>query len=356
MLSNKKTMHVLIFVVLHMVSFLPEISLAEENEILYPIRKQFERESLLVWKQGFMNKQGQVVIEPTFSKVNYFNDGVALVGDQGDWGYIARNGNTIIEPQFRWATDFQEGLAQVLIMTEENGKNIMKTTFIDQKGNEAMSEQFDFNSMSESLFKDGITFIAKGSKWGFINKKGEFIIKPIYEAARNFSDELAPVKKAGKWGFINKEGKFIIEPFFESAFPFLEGLAAVQIDGKWGFIDKTGKVIIKSIYDLMEYDEPRFSEGMARICIDNKWGFIDKNGETAIQPVYEYAGNFKDGMAVVKKGGKIGYLDKNGGMKIAAEFISGEDFRQGLAFVMVSQNPDKYAYIDKEGKTVWASD
>lgn len=356
MFGNKKRMRVFIFVVLYLVSFLPEISLAEENEVLYPIRKQFERESLLVWKQGFMNKQGQVVIEPAFSRVNYFNDGVALVGEQGDWGYIDKNGKIIIEIQYRWATDFSEGLAQVLIMPEENGKKVMKTTFIDKKGNEAISKKFDFNSSYESLFKDGITCVAQDSKWGFIDKKGDFIINPAYEAARNFSEELAPVKKEGKWGFINKEGKFIIEPSFESAFPFEEGLAAVQIEGKWGFIDKGGKIIIKPIYDLMEYDKPKFSEGMARICLNNKWGFIDKNGKTVIEPAYEFAGDFQEGMAVVKTGGKVGYLDKNGGIKIAAELISGEDFRHGLAFVMVSQNPDKYAYIDKEGKTIWESD
>ena len=106
----------------------------------------------------------------------------------------------------------------------------------------------------------------------------------------------------------------------------------------------------------MEYDAPRFSEGIARICLDKKWGFINANGETVIEPIYEFAGNFQDGMAVVKTGDKVGYLNKNGEMKIPAEFISGEDFYQGLAFVMVSRNPDRYAYIDKEGNTVWESD
>ena len=356
MISNKKTKCLSMFVVLFLLSFLPEISSAEENEMLYPIRKKFESELGFTWKQGFMNRQGKVVIEPVFSKVNYFNDGVALVGEQGDWGYIDKNGKTIIEIQYRWATDFQDGLAQVMVRVEENGKKTMKTTFIDKKGNEALSKKFDFNSSYESLFKDGITCIAKDGKWGFIDKRGEFIIAPVYESARNFSDGFAPVKKEGKWGFINKEGKFVIEPSFESVFPFQESIAAVQIDGKWGFIDKTGKVIIKPVYDLMEYDRPKFSEGMARVCINNKWGFIDKNGKTVVEPVYEFAGDFQDGMAVVKTGGKVGYLDKTGKTKIAAEFISGEDFRQGLGFVMVSQNPDKYAYIDREGKTVWASD
>jgi hypothetical protein len=356
MFCNKKNISLIVLTALYIISFLPEICLAEENEALYPIRKQFEKKDLLVWKQGYMNKQGQVLIEPAFSKVNYFKDGVALVGEQGDWGYIDKNGKIIIEIQYRWATDFSEDLAQVLIRSKENGKTVLQTTFIDKKGDIAINKKFDFNSDVESLFKDGITCIAKDNKWGFINKKGEFVIAPIYEATRNFSQELAPVKKDGKWGFINKEGKFVINPSFESSFPFKENFAAVQIDGKWGFINKKGEVTIKPIYDLMAYDEPRFSEGMARICLHKKWGFINTNGETVIEPVYEFAGNFQDGMAVVKTGGKVGYLDRNGKMKIPAEFISGEDFYQGLAFVMVSLNPDKYAYIDKEGKIIWESD
>ncbi|MEJ2568854.1 MAG: WG repeat-containing protein [candidate division WOR-3 bacterium] len=129
MFNNKENIRLIIFVALYIISFLPEISLANENEILYPIRKQFEKEALLVWKQGFMNKQGQVVIEPTFSKVNYFKDGVALVGEQGDWGYIDKKGKIIIEIQYIWATDFSEDLAQVLIRSKENGKMVLQTTF-----------------------------------------------------------------------------------------------------------------------------------------------------------------------------------------------------------------------------------
>jgi len=356
MFRNNKSKYLNVCVILFLFSFLPEVSLAGESEVLYPMRKKFKSELGYTWKQGFMNRQGQVVIEPIFSKVNYFNEGLALVAEEGDWGYIDKKGKVIIKLQYGWATDFSEELAQVSIATEENGEKTTKTTFIDKKSNEAMDEKFDFNSRSESLFKNGIACIAQNRKWGFINKTGEFIIDPIYEVARNFNEGLAPVKTNGKWGFINTEGKFVIEPSFESAFPFREGFAAVQIDGKWGFIDKKGKVIIKPLYDLMEYDKPEFSEGMARICINNKWGFIDEKGKTVIEPTYDYTGNFKGDMAVLKVGGKVGYLSKSGQVIVKPEFISGEDFRQGLAFVMVSQNPDKYAYIDKEGKIVWESD
>ena len=170
MFYNKKNISLIVFVVLCIVSFLPEILMAEENKVLYPMRKQFEKGDLLVWKQGFMDKEGNIVIEPAFSKVNYFKNGVALVGEQGDWGYMDKNGKTIIEIQYRWATDFSEDLAQVLIITEEKGEKVMETAFIDKKGERAINKKFDFNSDYEALFKNGITCIAKDNKWGLINK------------------------------------------------------------------------------------------------------------------------------------------------------------------------------------------
>jgi len=44
-----------------------------------------------------------------------FSDGLASVNVRGKFGYIDRNGNFVIEPQFDAADSFSEGLALVLI-------------------------------------------------------------------------------------------------------------------------------------------------------------------------------------------------------------------------------------------------
>jgi hypothetical protein len=52
----------------------------------------------------------------------------------------------------------------------------------------------------------------------------------------------------GKWGFIDKTGQWAIKPQFESAMNFSEGLALVQKDGKSGYIDIKGNPVIPFEY------------------------------------------------------------------------------------------------------------
>jgi WG repeat protein len=67
---------------------------------------------------GFIDAQGQVVIQPKFVGAKNFSEGLAAVairsaGDKTLWGYIDRQGNWIIQPQFESASSFDGGLAAV---------------------------------------------------------------------------------------------------------------------------------------------------------------------------------------------------------------------------------------------------
>lgn len=75
-------------------------------------------------------------------------------------------------------------------------------------------------------------------------------IKPQYEAARQFGEDLAAVKKNGKWGYIDTDNKIVIPFQYELAYDFSEGYAIVSPSSRQaeygkvyelGFIDKAGK-------------------------------------------------------------------------------------------------------------------
>ena len=70
-----------------------------------------------------------------------------------------------------------------------------------------------------------------GGKVGYINPKGEIVINPQFDEAKNFSEGLARVNiggrrnrfrrdGGGKWGYINSKGKFVINPQFDEAWDF----------------------------------------------------------------------------------------------------------------------------------------
>jgi len=68
-------------------------------------------------KMGCIDKRGRVVIDPVFSDIGPFSEGLAYVRKTrgGKWGYIDRTGKIVIEMKFDWAGSFSEGIAQVMI-------------------------------------------------------------------------------------------------------------------------------------------------------------------------------------------------------------------------------------------------
>ena len=59
----------------------------------------------------------------------------------------------------------------------------------------------------------------------------------------NFRDDLTLVKKGIKFGWVDKSGKYVIPPQFEATTGFIDGLARVQKAGQWFYIDKTGRTV-----------------------------------------------------------------------------------------------------------------
>lgn len=69
--------------------------------------------SRLRMKCGFVDRDGNVVIEAKFDEVGQFIDGLAGVKIGSKHGYIDKNGNVVIEAKFDKVSNFHKGLATV---------------------------------------------------------------------------------------------------------------------------------------------------------------------------------------------------------------------------------------------------
>lgn len=172
----------------------------------------------------------------------------------------------------------------------------------------------------------------------------------------NFSQNTES-KTVYKYGFINKKGQYVVPPQFDTFYCFSEGLAVVEREGKQGQVDTTGKIIIPLKFEGFTGN---FSEGLARATLKrgDNIGYIDKAGNYVISPQFEHAEDFAEGLAVVKvkdKYGydKYGYINKAGKYVIQPQFDCATKFYQGLALVEIRNDPtfiNKYGLIDKTGK------
>ena len=86
---------------------------------------------------GFIDKTGQMSIQPRFEKVQNFSQGLAPALTSGKWGYIDKTGQWVISPQFSEASVFnKEGHAFVVVasnmhLIDRTGKLIKRTPYVD---------------------------------------------------------------------------------------------------------------------------------------------------------------------------------------------------------------------------------
>ena len=73
------------------------------------------------------------------------------------------------------------------------------------------------------------------------------------------------VNENDKYGYIDKKGNWVIQPIFDRALNFTEGLAIVEVNGKYGFLttpkvfadyrhfmkDQYGNIVIDQKYDYL---------------------------------------------------------------------------------------------------------
>ena len=189
-------------------------------------------------------------------------------------------------------------------------------------------------------FHEGLARVMLNGKYGFINKKGERIIKPQYEEANDFRQGRALVKvkvphNQFLWGYVDRKGQFVIPPQFEQAEDFSEGLAAVKVEGSWGYIDRKGNIVIQPLFDAVK----AFSENLAPVEVAGSWGFLGKTKSTV---------ETTERWFLWLKKRKTVFAEKYD-MVIEPQFHDAWPFSHGLAQVMVD---GEYFFIDRMGNRI----
>jgi len=251
-----------------------------------------------------------------------------------------------------------------------------------------------FPDSAQSLSTPALFPVEIKRKYGYVDSSGKIVIRPQFDEAWGFSEDLAPVRVSDKWGFIDKTGTIVIAPQFFSVMPFREGLAVVgaffksgtisSVVGNYGYIDHTGRFAIAPQFGVA-FD---FSNGLARIQTedykngyidksgkvvfweqrlsedfsdnlalftthgnmpDSRTGYLDLTGHEAIAPTFDGGNRFSQGLACVSQNNKFGFIDTKGKVAIPFRFDNCRSFSEGLAAVAID---DKWGYVDKTGKLV----
>jgi hypothetical protein len=246
----------------------------------------------------FIDKKGNVALSPKDKGVGVnhryprFSGGYAALYIGHGCGVLDKHGKVLVKPEYMHLDNFSHGLARAFVRDEKWGK----WGYMNTSGRLAIPAKFDLAySFSEGLACVGVEVGDERYKLGYINPKGEYAFKLDFETARisgdsgmdqyedvwgwRFSDGLARVRSSIEpyhWGYIDKKGKFVIPPQFEHACDFAGGLARVyDDDGKISFIDTRGKTAFR----VSAYHSEDFVGELAQVSDGDKIGYINRKGE-----------------------------------------------------------------------------
>ena len=198
---------------------------------------------------GYINRTGEIVIRPYFYDAGCFSNGLAPVCLKGhprkyddSWGYIDREGRIVLEPRFHYASSFSEGLAAVCVeQMEYDDEWVNVWSYIDRTGQVVLGPRLGKYSYARK--RKGYT---------------EQVVDSYIRDANAFSEGLAAVelRVGNKWGYdgwnirrnlgyIDKKGDLVIDPVFSFAGKFMDGLALVSLSDTGGatYIDASGNTV-----------------------------------------------------------------------------------------------------------------
>jgi hypothetical protein len=229
------------------------------------------------YSEGFIDKNGDVVIPARFDEVRGFSEGLAAVkdADSGQWGFIDHSGTYVIPPSYSEEPgEFHEGLAWVWHDEE--------FAFIDKSGNVAIPYQgFTGDALRELKRNDSYLFYDPEAP-GFFNG-----IARIY----NY--------------YIRKDGSILEHltgrPFREKATLAVDDTEGE--DGAWVLIDTLGKRVLPTPLPYSPFAWDTKQDGLFCIRDETKKGrnigMMNEHGHIVIPTMFDFVSQATEGCVLV---------------------------------------------------------
>ncbi|MCX7774143.1 MAG: WG repeat-containing protein, partial [Clostridia bacterium] len=214
--------------------------------------------------------------------INQFSDGLSSYYTDTQKGYLDKTGALVLQPGYSVMNPFVDGIAEV---AEQFGS---PSFYIDTKGNDLT----DKVSSGLRMFQD------TGSQlYGYQDANGNVVIEAKFKEARPFLNGYAIVSQApnaesdARYGIIDTSGKFVLEPKYCGIKRMRNGLYAVGSEGKaedflpYGYFDYTLKALytadLKDHTDWVYYTVEDLDKDTVLVNDESAISFINKSMKPA---------------------------------------------------------------------------
>lgn len=305
---------------------------------------------------GIISTDGKIAISGEYVTPPYAaTEGIYIIRrDDGMFEfYKAAQVPARIGGQYLKVAAFSESLAPV--MEREDVISVINTSgetifTLDQTNGKRI--------VSCECFSEGFALIEDedGLK-GFVNKKGEIVIKPQYNEAYSFKNGYAVVKSGegekSYWQIINKKGRVILDMGPETiktsgyVSSGLLGYTKSPDLNTWGFVSIKGENIVEPSKDYISVSEVNNSKFI--FSNGEKYGVSEISGKRVIPAEYDNIETSGERNFIVKKGDNFFIIDLNNKETVNVDFTDHTGNLNGFIYAKVR---DKYLLTDSKGKRV----
>ena len=239
--------------------------------------KKYEIVSTSDDKYKIINNENNKVIDDNYQYVQYLFKNYFSVTKDNKYGIIDSDGNTILDFKYNIVRLLENSnVIQVIDdksnieLLDENLKSIIKIkdaniytydNYFKVYSDDSV-QYFDKSGKkleSKDVFPNNKLFAYKErNKWGFKDKDGNIVVKPIYDMVTEFNEYgYAGIKSKNKWGSINENGDVIKEPTYEVESNIIPSFIKeyYQVDLGYGEPYYTSETIMKSTENVIKDED-----------------------------------------------------------------------------------------------------
>ena len=295
-----------------------------------------------------VDSSGKVLLKTKYRVIDYQDGMLSFYDNKLHYGFMDLKGKVVIPAKYFSVNNFEKGKAVVEVSPG-------KYSVINKTGK--VIEEFKYyNTYSSS---EGVTsyYDEKSKKTGYKFYNGTIAIQPLFYTAGPFKDGYAVVeiesdKSANKYGLIDKKGTYVIKPEYSGINYVGSGLYAVSI---YSDIPYSSYYLPKALFnsngeqlsDFKYYRIGEFQNDYATACDSTSTFFIDKMGNIVDKlPKLQGIGEMKftGNVLQAKLDSNLTYMKESG--EVIWQKDNSIPLQNGIKVKKVSFRPNYLTYIE----------
>jgi WG containing repeat len=280
---------------------------------------------------GLARADGSWLVEPKFEQADVLVDGLARVKLDGKFGFIDRNGNFVIEPMFSRARSFERRIGK----TSAARDGVVGV--IDRTGAWVLRTGYQEIFLAATYGKDRIPFgwhFKKADRWGLLDLDGRVVVEADFDQAlHRCNDGRLVAYKNKEWLSFKADGSPLQPPDGRLIDATCDGSPpyTMKIGDKLTLVDGNFDPVTPLRFDALVWA----GRGIKNGKIDGKWGRIGADGRWLLEPKFDYLSTGID-LFVASLDGKRGFMRADGSWLIAPKFEAARRRDKDTAFVTVA--------------------